>query len=181
MAINLKKGFSFDLDKLAHVTVELGWTPNASPGEEFDLDASAFMLGANGRIPGDKFFVFYNNQTSPDGAVKSDGDDLTGDDGEQLHVDLDRVNPNVQEVLFTVTIYEAASRHQNFGQISSAYIQIRNTDTGNVLARYDLNEDFSTETAVEFARLYRENGVWKFQALGNGRNGGLEALVAKYA
>ncbi len=181
MAINLKKGFSFDLDKLAHVTVELGWTPNAAPDVDFDLDASAFMLGANKKLPSDKFFVFYNNQTSPEGAVQSAGDDLTGDDGEKLTVDLSQVDARVQEILFTVTIYDYIARGQNFGQISNAYIQIRNTDKNEVMARYDLNEDFSTETAVEFGRLYRDNGVWKFQALGNGRNGGLEALVAKYA
>ena len=154
-------------------------------GFDFDLDASAFMLGANKKLPKDEYFVFYNNQKSPDGSVESTGDDLTGGnsdggDDETLNVDLTKVDPQVQEIIFTATIYKAEERKQNFGQVRNSYIRIYNSITNEEIARYDLDEDFSIETAVEFGRLYRRNGEWKFEAMGIGNKGGLQALVNKY-
>lgn len=172
---------------LHKMAVGLGWSPNeSSTGYEYDLDASAFMLNERKKLPADEYFVFYNNLTSPDGAVASSGDDRTGGnsdggDDETLTVDLDKVDPRVQEILFTVTIHEAAARRQNFGQVRDSYIRIYNEETGEVLARYDLEEDFSIETAVEFGRLYRYQGGWRFQAVGNGEKGGLQTYVDRYA
>lgn len=183
--INLEKGQRINLDKgLSLVGVGLGWDPNEGTGYDFDLDASAFMLGGNGRIPADEWFVFYNNQKSPDGSVESTGDDLTGGnsdgDDETINVDLTKVDPRIQEIVFTATIYKAEERRQNFGQVRNSYIRIYDAARGEEIARYDLDEDFSVETAVEFGRLYLNNGIWKFEAIGNGSRGGLQALVNKY-
>ena len=184
--INLEKGQRISMDKgLTLVGVGLGWDPNTGSGYHFDLDASAFMLGANGKLPADNFFVFYNNQKSPDGAVESTGDDTTGGnsdggDDETLNVDLTKVDGKVQEIVFTATIYKFDERRQNFGQVRNSYIRLYNAVTGEEIARYDLDEDFSVETAVEFGRLYRHNGEWKFEAIGNGSKGGLQTLVNKY-
>lgn len=186
MAINLEKGQRIQIS-LEKVNVGLGWDPNEGTGYDFDLDASAFMIGANHKIPNDNFFVFYNNQKSPDGAVESLGDDLDakgkqeGKDNETIEVDLAKVDPSIEEILFTATIYKAEERRQNFGQVRNSYIRIYNQLTNEEIARYDLDEDFSIETAVEFGRLYRRNGEWKFEAIGNGNKGGLQALVNKYA
>lgn len=185
MAINLQKGQRIEIG-LKKVGVGLGWDPNESTGYDFDLDASAFMLGENKKLPLDEFFVFYNNQKSPDGAVESSGDDLTGGnsdggDDETLTVDLSKVDPRVNEILFTATIHDAENRRQNFGQVRNSYIRIYNAITDEEIAKYDLDEDFSIETAVEFGRLYRRNGEWKFEAIGNGFKGGLEYFVNKYA
>ena len=168
------------------VGVGLGWDPNEGSGYDFDLDASAFMLGSKGKIPADEYFVFYNNPKSPDGSVESTGDDTTGGnsdggDDETLNVDLTKVDPQIQEIIFTATIYKAAERRQNFGQVRNSYIRIYDAKTNTEIARYDLDEDFSIETAVEFGRLYRYNGEWKFEAIGNGSKGGMESLVNKYA
>ena len=184
MAISLEKGQRIEIG-LSKVSVGLGWDPNEGSGFDFDLDASAFMLGGNKKLPKDEFFVFYNNQKSPDGAVESTGDDLTGGnsvggDDETLNVDLTKVDPQVQEIIFTATIYKAEERKQNFGQVRNSYIRIYNSITNEEIARYDLDEDFSIETAVEFGRLYRRNGEWKFEAMGIGNKGGLQALVNKY-
>ncbi len=184
MAISLEKGQRIEIG-LSKVSVGLGWDPNEGSGFDFDLDASAFMLGANKKLPKDEYFVFYNNQTSPDGSVESTGDDLTGGnsdggDDETLNVDLGKVDPQVQEIIFTATIYKAEERKQNFGQVRNSYIRIYNSITNEEIARYDLDEDFSIETAVEFGRLYRRNGEWKFEAMGIGNKGGLQALVNKY-
>ena len=185
--INLEKGQRISMDKgLSLVGVGLGWDPNEGSGYDFDLDASAFMLGSNGKIPKDEYFVFYNNQKSPDGSVESTGDDLTGGnsdggDDETLNVDLTKVDPQIKEIIFTATIYKAAERRQNFGQVRNSYIRIYDAKTNTEIARYDLDEDFSIETAVEFGRLYRHNGDWKFEAIGNGSKGGMESLVNKYA
>jgi len=184
MAISLEKGQRIEIG-LSKVSVGLGWDPNEGSGFDFDLDASAFMLGGNKKLPKDEFFVFYNNQKSPDGAVESTGDDLTGGnsdggDDETLNVDLATVDPQVQEIIFTATIYKAEERKQNFGQVRNSYIRIYNSITNEEIARYDLDEDFSIETAVEFGRLYRRNGEWKFEAMGIGNKGGLQALVNKY-
>ncbi|WP_276892333.1 TerD family protein [Hallella bergensis] len=185
--INLEKGQRISMDKgLTLVGVGLGWDPNEGTGYDFDLDASAFMLGENGRIPADEYFVFYNNQKSPDGSVESTGDDLTGgnsDDGddETINVDLTKVDSKIQEIVFTATIYKAEERKQNFGQVRNSYIRIYDAKTDTEIARYDLDEDFSVETAVEFGRLYRRGGEWKFEALGIGNKGGLQSLANKYA
>lgn len=185
MAINLQKGQRIEIG-LQKVGVGLGWDPNESTGYDFDLDASAFMLGENKKLPADEFFVFYNNQKSSDGAVESSGDDLTGGnsdggDDETLTVELSKVDPRVTEILFTATIHDAENRRQNFGQVRNSYIRIYNAITNEEIAKYDLDEDFSIETAVEFGRLYRRNGEWKFEAIGNGYKGGLEHFVNKYA
>lgn len=185
--INLEKGQRISMDKsLTLVGVGLGWDPNEGTGYDFDLDASAFMLGANGKIPADNYFVFYNNQKSPDGSVESTGDDLTGGnsdggDDETLNVDLTKVSDKINEIVFTATIYKAEERRQNFGQVRNSYIRIYDAKSNTEIARYDLDEDFSVETAVEFGRLYRHNGEWKFEAIGNGTKGGLQSLVNKYA
>ena len=183
--INLQKGQRIEIG-LSKVGVGLGWDPNESTGFDFDLDASAFMLGSNKKLPQDEFFVFYNNQKSPDGAVESSGDDLTGGnsdggDDETLTVDLTKVYPRIEEIIFTVTIHEAIARKQNFGQVHNSYIRIYNAVTNEDIARYDLDEDFSIETAVEFGRLYKRGSEWKFEAMGIGYKGGLQYFVDKYA
>lgn len=182
--INLQKGQRIEIS-LKKVCVGLGWDPNTGNGDDFDLDASAFMLNAAHKLPKDEFFVFYNNLVSPDGSVKSSGDDLTGgnsDDGDDeiLTVELDKVSSDVQEIIFTATIHQAEERKQNFGQVHNAYIRIYNAITNEEIAKYDLDEDFSVETAVEFGRLYRRDGVWKFEAMGIGYKGGLQFFVDKY-
>ncbi len=184
MAINLTKGQRIEIG-LLKVGVGLGWDPNESTGFDFDLDASAFMLGNNKKIPLEEFMVFYNNLKSPDGSVESTGDDISGrnsDDGddETLLVDLSKVDSRIQEIVFTVTIYEYDVRKQNFGQVRNSYIRIYNAVTNEEIARYDLDEDFSVETAVEFGRLYRRNDEWKFEAIGKGFKGGLQHFVDKY-
>ena len=185
--INLEKGQRINLEESLHfVGVGLGWKPNEGTGAAFDLDASAFMLNANGKLANDNYFVFYGNQTSPDGAVKSSGDDTDGggdDDGgdnETLTVDLQKVNPNIQEIIFTATIYEASVRRQNFGQVRNAFVRIVDNASGQELIRYDLEEDFSIETAVVVGELYRHNGEWKFNAIGSGFQGGLAAICSNY-
>lgn len=185
--INLEKGQRISMDKgLSLVGVGLGWDPNEGTGYDFDLDASAFMLGSNGKIPTDDYLVFYNNQKSPDNSVESTGDDLTGGnsdggDDETLNVDLTKVSSQIQEIVFTATIYKAEERKQNFGQVRNSYIRIYDAKNNTEIARYDLDEDFSIETAVEFGRLYRRGGEWKFEAMGIGSKGGLQSLVNKYA
>lgn len=183
--INLQKGQRIEIG-LQKVCVGLGWDPNESTGFDFDLDAAAFMLGANKKLPQDEFFVFYNNQISPDKSVESSGDDTSGGnsdggDDETLTVDLSKVDPKIQEIIFTVTIYDAEVRKQNFGQVHNSYIRIYNANTNEEIARYDLDEDFSIETAVEFGRLYRRGDEWKFEAMGVGYKGGLQYFVNKYA
>lgn len=183
--INLEKGQRIEIG-LQKIAVGLGWDANCSTGADFDLDASAFMLNANGKLPADEFFVFYNNQKSPDNAVESSGDDLTGGnsdggDDETLSVDISKIDPRVEQIIFTVTIHKADERHQNFGQVHNSYIRIYNEINNEEIARYDLDEDFSLETAIEFGRLYKRNGAWKFEAMGIGYNGGLQYFVNKYA
>ena len=182
--INLQKGQRIEIG-LSKVGVGLGWDPNQSTGYDFDLDASAFMLGENGKLPQDEFFVFYNNPLSPDQAVESSGDDMTGGnsdggDDETLSVDLTKIDARMKEIIFTVTIHKAEERRQNFGQVRNSYIRIYNAVSDEEIARYDLDEDFSVETAVEFGRLYKRNGEWKFEAVGQGYKGGLQFFVDKY-
>ena len=188
MPINLSKGQKVDLTKgnasLKHIMVGLGWDVNAfDSGSDFDLEASAFMCGANGKCPTEKEFVFYGNLEHPSGAVKHQGDNLTGEgdgDDEQIFVDLKAIPESVDKIAFTVTIYEAQERRQNFGQVSNAYIRIVDEDTNQELIRYDLGEDFSIETAIVVGELYRHNGEWKFNAIGSGFQGGLAALCGHY-
>ena len=185
MAIQLTKGQRVDIG-LQQINVGLGWDPNsgASP-HDFDLDASAFMLGSDGQVVSEKYLVYYGNQESADGSVKSSGDDRTGGnsdgDDEILSVDLRRVDPKVEQIIFTVSIYEAAQRRQNFGQVRNSFIRLCDATNGQEVCKYELDEDFSVETAVEFARLYKRNGQWRFEALGIANDGGLEAFVSKYA
>ena len=171
---------------LNNIQIGLGWDPSAQPGVEFDLDASAWMLGDNQKLPTDDFLVFYNNLKSPDGAVESSGDDRSGGnsdkgDDEILTIDLSKTDSRVQEIVITATIHDAENRRQNFGQVRNAYIRIVNTANNEEIAKYDLDEDFSIETAIEFGRLYRRNGEWKFEAMGLGYKGGMQFFVNKYA
>ena len=188
MPINLTKGQKVNLSKdnpgLKNIMVGLGWDVNAfDSGADFDLDASAFLAGANGKCPMDKDFIFYGNLEHESGAVKHMGDNLTGEgdgDDEQIVVDLAKVPANVERIAFTVTIYDAESRNQNFGQVSNSYIHIQDMASGTDLIRYDLGEDFSIETAIVVGELYRYNGEWKFNAIGSGFQGGLAALCGHY-
>jgi tellurium resistance protein TerD len=185
MAIQLTKGQRVDIG-LQQINVGLGWDPNVgASSHEFDLDTSAFLLGADGQVVTEKHFVYYGNQESQDGAVKSSGDDRTGGnsdgDDEVLSVDLRRIDPKVEQIIFTVTIHEAAQRRQNFGQVRNSFIRLCDAINGQEVCKYELDEDFSVETAVEFARLYKRGGQWRFEALGTAIEGGLEAFVAKYA
>jgi tellurium resistance protein TerD len=184
MAINLTKGQRIEIG-LSKVGVGLGWDPNKGTGFDFDLDASAFMLGENKKLPQDEYFVFYNNPLSPDGSVESSGDDTTGGssdgDDETLTVDLNKIDAKIQEIVFTVTIHDYETRKQNFGQVRNSFIRIYNAQTNEEIAKYELDEDFSIETAVEFGRLYKRGGEWKFEAMGIGYKGGLQYFVDKYA
>ena len=188
MPVSLQKGQKVSLTKgnpgLKKVVVGLGWDVNAfDSGADFDLDAAAFMVGENGKCPTEREFIFYGNLEHNSGAVKHMGDNLTGGgdgDDEQIEVDLTVIPANVSRVVFTVTIYDAELRRQNFGQVSNAFIRIVDTATGSELIRYDLGEDFSIETAVVVGELYRHNGEWKFNAIGSGFQGGLAALCGHY-
>lgn len=183
MAINLTKGQRINIG-LQKIGVGLGWDPNEASGQDYDLDASAFLLGANGKLPTEQHFVFYGNKLSPDGAVEGAEDDMTGGssdgDDETVKVDLSQVSQQVQEIIFTVSIYEYDLRRQNFGQVRNSFIRIYDEVTNEEIAKYELDEDFSTESAVEFGRLYRRDGAWKFEAIGKGYQGGLQTLVNKY-
>ena len=188
MAINLTKGQKVELTKgnpsLKKLLVGLGWDVNQyDSGADFDLDAAAFLLGADGKVITDAEFVFYGNLKHNSGAVEHMGDNLTGEgdgDDEQIVVDLSLVPANVEKIAFTVTIYDAEVRRQNFGQVSNAYIHIMDEVGNTDLIRYDLGEDFSIETAVVVGELYRHNGEWKFNAIGSGFQGGLAALCKNY-
>ena len=188
MPISLTKGQKVDLTKknpsLKNIMVGLGWDVNEfDSGADFDLDAAAFMLGANGKCPTEKEFVFYGNLEHASGAVKHMGDNLTGEgdgDDEQIEVSLAKIPSNVERIALTVTIYDAEPRRQNFGQVSNSYIRIVDADTDSELIRYDLGEDFSIETAVVVGELYKHNGEWKFNAIGSGFQGGLAALCGHY-
>jgi len=183
MAINLEKGQRVNMN-LPKFVVGLGWDANASTtGQDFDLDASVFVLGENKKLLSDSHFVFYNNLTSPDGAVEHTGDNLTGDgdgDDESIKIDLSKINPNATELCFVVTIHDAENRKQNFGQVRNSFVRVYNPDTKEEILKYELEEDFSIETAVEFGRLYKRNGEWKFEAVGVGQKGGLQDYLTKY-
>jgi len=184
MAINLQKGQKIEIG-LTNISVGLGWNPNEGTGAAFDLDASAFMIDAGRTIPAEGYFVFYGNTDSPDGALHHTGDDPTGGnsdggDDETITVDITKVDPSIQEILFVVTIHEAATRRQNFGQVRDSYIRLVDNGTGSEIAKYELGEDFSIETGVEFGRLYRREGKWRFEASGIGYKEDLAYFLAKY-
>ncbi|MGC2873909.1 TerD family protein [Ihubacter sp. rT4E-8] len=188
MPINLQKGQKVDLTKgnpgLKNIMVGLGWDVNQyDGGADFDLDAAAFLLGESGRVNTSDDFVFYGNLKHVSEAVVHMGDNLTGEgdgDDEQILVDLSKVPSNISKIAFTVTIYDADVRRQNFGQVSNAYIRIVDESTGQELIHFDLGEDFSIETAVVVGELYKHNGEWKFNAIGSGFQGGLAALCGNY-
>ncbi|WP_045411887.1 TerD family protein [Vibrio owensii] len=187
MGVSLSKGGNVSLSKtdptLIRVRVGLGWDTRSTDGQDFDLDGSAFLLQETGRVRGDNDFIFYNNLTSVDGSVTHTGDNRTGEgegDDESLIVELNKVPTDVTKIAFTVTIHDADARRQSFGQVSNAFMRIVNEDTNVEVARYDLTEDASTETAMIFGELYRHNGEWKFRAVGQGYTGGLGAMCAQY-
>ena len=188
MAVNLQKGQKVDLTKgnpgLSKLFIGLGWDVNKyDGGSDFDLDAAVFMLGASGKTRNDDDFVFYGNQKHSSGAVEHMGDNKTGageGDDEQIRVDLSKIPADIDKLAFTVTIYDADVRNQNFGQVSNAFIRVLDDSNGTELIRFDLSEDFSIETAVIVAEIYRHNGEWKFNAVGSGFSGGLKALCTEF-
>jgi len=187
MAVSLSKGQNVSLTKedpgLKKVMFGLGWDVRRTDGAAFDLDASAFVLDQNDKVLSDQHFVFYNNLKDPSGAVSHSGDNLTGSgegDDEQMTVDLGLLTPDAAKVAFVVTIHEAESRSQNFGQVSNAFIRAVNADSNNEVARYDLSEDASVETAMIFGELYRHGSDWKFRATGQGYAGGLASVAKDY-
>jgi tellurium resistance protein TerD len=190
MAISLQKGQRVSLDKVAPgllaAFIGLGWDTNKTDtGSDFDLDSSVFLLGANEKLISDEHFIFYNNLTSPDPdkSVKHMGDNLTGEgegDDEVILVDLRKVPANVQRIVITVTIHEADKRGQNFGQVRNAYVRLVDVQTKEEVLRYDLEEDFSVETALIMTELYRKDGEWRMNAVGSGYQGGLQALLNRY-
>ncbi len=187
MAVSLKKGGNVSLSKeapgLSKITIGLGWDPRVTDGAEFDLDASVFVCGEDGKVISDKHFIFYNNTKSPDGSIEHTGDNRSGEgegDDEQVKIDLGAVPAEVKKLVFAVTIHDAASRSQNFGQVANAFMRVINQDGEKELARYDLSEDYSTETAMIFGEVYRRNDEWKFKAIGGGFEGGLGPLASSH-
>lgn len=187
MAVSLSKGSNVSLSKevlgLNIIDVGLGWDARVTDGTAFDLDASAFLLGGNGKVRSDSDFIFYNNTTSVDGTVVHRGDNRSGageGDDELISIELTKVAADIQRVAIAVTIHEATVRKQNFGQVSNAYIRVVSKTDGKEVARYDLSEDFSVETAVIFGEVYRHNNEWKFKAIGQGFSGGLEPLARNF-
>ncbi|MFJ9697986.1 TerD family protein [Kitasatospora sp. NPDC101183] len=187
MGVSLSKGGNVSLTKeapgLQAVIVGLGWDARTTTGTDFDLDASALLCNDQGKVSGDGNFVFFNNLKSPDGSVEHTGDNLTGEgegDDESIKVNLAGVPADVQKIVFPVSIYDAESRGQNFGQVRNAYIRVVNQANSAELARYDLTEDASTETAMVFGELYRNGGEWKFRAIGQGYASGLRGIAQDF-
>ena len=192
MGVNLSKGQRVSLDKnMTMALVGLGWDPNQYDGGfDFDLDASAFLLGKNGKVLKDEDFVFYGNQNARNGAVMSMGDDTSGGnsedgDDEQIFIDFTKIPPEIEKIAITVTIYDSDVRHQNFGQVSNAYVRVARVSstsdtTGTEVLRFDLGEEFSVETALVVCEIYRNGSEWKFNAVGSGYQGGLYALCQQY-
>lgn len=184
MAINLQKGQKINIG-LSKITIGLGWDPNEGTGSDFDLDASAIMINSDRKLLGEHCFVFYNNLKSPDESLEHTGDDpdgksSDGDDDEAIKVDLSKIDPRANEILFVVTIEDFERRKQNFGQVRNSYIRIVDNETGEEIAKYELDEDFSIETGVEFGRLYKKNDQWKFEASGIGYRADLGFFLEKY-
>lgn len=187
MSVSLTKGGNVSLTKIAPsltaVSVGLGWDIRTTTGADFDLDASALVCGENGKVVDNGHFVYFNNLRSPDGSVEHTGDNLTGEgdgDDETLNVNLANMPSSVSKVVFPVSIYDADAHQQSFGQVVNAYIRVVDVATGNELARYDLSEDASTETAMVFGELYRNNAEWKFRAIGQGYASGLAGIATDY-
>lgn len=192
MAISLQKGGNVNLSKdfgaggegLQEVIIGLGWDTNRyDGGHAFDLDASAFLLGSNEKVSDEKGFIFYNNAVSTDGSVKHTGDNKTGDgdgDDECIEINLNQVGSDTEKISFTVTIHDYEERSQNFGQVSNAYVRVLDKATGEELIKYELDEDFSVESALVVAELYKKNGDWRFKAVGSGFSGGLGALATNF-
>ncbi|MDD5229613.1 MAG: TerD family protein [Methylococcales bacterium] len=187
MTVSLSKGGNVNLSKeapnLNKIVVGLGWAERSTDGAAFDLDANAFLLKTDGKVRNDSDFCFYNNKSVADGAVQHAGDNKTGageGDDETVKVELSKVPADVDRITFCVTIHEGETRKQNFGQVRNAYIRVINEDGGVELARYDLSEDASTETAMIFGELYRSSGDWKFRAVGQGFMGGLAPLATSF-
>ncbi|ENW04511.1 MULTISPECIES: TerD family protein [Acinetobacter] len=187
MAISLTKGGNVSLTKeapgITKTTVGLGWNPRVTDGQAFDLDAIAFLVTESGKVRADNDFIFFNNLKSSDGSVVHNGDNRTGEgagDDETLSVDLTKVPADVAKIIFAVTIYDGQGRNQNFGQVGDAYIRVLNDAGGSEIARYDLSEDSSTETAMIFGELYKHGSEWKFRAIGQGFAGGLGPLAASF-
>jgi len=183
MAINLQKGQRETINA-PKFTIGLGWDTNlSSTGSAFDLDASAFVLGENKKLLSDQHFIFFNNLKSPSGAIIHTGDNLTGDgdgDDEQVNVDLSKIEKEAYEISIVVTIHDAEARNQNFGQIRNSFIRIFDTNSDETILKFELDEDFSIETAVEFGRIYKRNNEWKFEAVGMGMKGGLQDYLNRY-
>lgn len=187
MGVSLSKGGNVSLTKeapgLTSMMVGLGWDPRTTTGADFDLDASAILVGPAGKVLSDQHFIFFNNLNSPEGSVKHQGDNLTGageGDDEQVLVELNLVPPECDKIVFPVSIYEAETRNQNFGQVRNAFIRIVNQAGGAEIARYDLSEDASTETAMVFGEVYRNGPEWKFRAVGQGYTNGLRGIAVDY-
>lgn len=187
MGVSLSKGGNVSLSKEAptmkNVLVGLGWDARSTDGQDFDLDASAFLLASNGKVRSDADFIFYNNLKSAEGSVQHTGDNRTGagdGDDEALKIKLDSIPADVDKIVFVVTIHDGATRRQSFGQVSGAFIRLVNDENQQEVARYDLTEDASTETAMLFGELYRHNAEWKFRAVGQGYAGGLNSVCAQY-
>jgi tellurium resistance protein TerD len=184
MGINLTKGGNASMGSLQKFIVGMGWDTNASDsGGDFDLDASAFMLNASGKVVSEKHFIYFNNLKSPDGCVEHTGDNLTGagdGDDESIKVDLSKLPAGCESITFVVTIHEAEARKQNFGQVRNAFVRVYDPSTNEEILKYDLGEDYSIETAVEFGSLYLKDGQWKFKAIGAGFAGGLQKFVDKF-
>lgn len=187
MAVSLSKGGNVSLSKeapgLTAIIVGLGWDARVTDGSAFDLDASAFLLNESGKVRSDADFIFYNNKTSADGAVVHQGDNQSGageGDDETIAIDLSQVAADVRKIAISVTIHEAEARRQSFGQVSNAFIRVLNKADGKEIARYDLSEDYSTETAMIFGEIYRNGAEWKFKAVGQGFAGGLGPLAKNF-
>jgi tellurium resistance protein TerD len=187
VGVSLSKGGNVSLSKeapgLTAVTVGLGWDVRSTTGTDFDLDASAIACKADGKVLSDQHFIFFNNLKSPDGSVEHLGDNLTGEgegDDEQVNVNLATVPQEIDKIVFPVSIYDADSRQQNFGQVRNAFIRVVNQAGGTEIARYDLSEDASTETAMVFGELYRSGAEWKFRAVGQGYAAGLRGIAQDF-
>ncbi|OOF53705.1 TerD family protein [Rodentibacter genomosp. 2] len=187
MSVSLSKGGNVSLSKsapgLTKLVIGLGWDARSTDGAEFDLDGSAFLLTSSGKVRSDSDFIFYNNLVAADGSVEHTGDNRTGEgdgDDESLIVHLNKLPTTIDKIAVTVTIHDAESRKQSFGQVSNAFIRCVNGDNNQEIARFDLTEDASTETAMIFGEIYRHNGEWKFRAVGQGFAGGLAALARNY-
>ena len=187
MSVSLTKGGNVSLTKeapgLTNVIVGLGWDVRSTTGTDFDLDASAIIVGADGKALSDKHFIFFNNLVNPDGTVEHTGDNLTGEgegDDEQVKVNLAGMATEADKIVFTVSIYDADSRSQSFGQVRNAFIRVVNAADSKEIARYDLSEDASTETAMVFGEVYRSGGDWKFRAVGQGYAAGLAGIARDF-